>query len=471
MGQKGLIMDFDSIIHRYQVTYYKMPQGVKTFLGSLYGNIPLEIRFGKQYTVHKAILRRYDESNEQYQLDYQFNKTLETLQFANDHIPYYQNLFKEYGFNVDEFKDFSDLKKLPLLTKEIIQKELNNLYTDIKDKPVAYYTGGSSSTPMRLYAPLSVSRAKEKVYINNTFEKAGHRYRERAVSLSARGNTDEARKMYWEYQTVDNYLLLSVNHLDEQYIGKIIEEIERWKPKTFYGYPSAISLFIRSCRAIGISNINGVDGVVLTSESVSWEDIDLIREFFRATVVSHYGHTERVVSAYRVDRGDYHFFGSYGLVNDIGNQIIGTSFDNFVMPYINYSTNDYLGKTEYYEGTDIVKNATSIQGRIQESVVTKDNIVIPILSIGAGHFSSYDNITAAQFYQDTPGKVTLRIESEKPSEVDVDILVSQMESQVKNKIDFDIEFVDKIDVTSRRKRILCIQKLDIDSYKKAKKDI
>jgi len=459
-------MDFDSIIHRYQVSYYKLPNSVKTFLGSLYGNIPLEIRFGNQNKIHKKILQKFSEADDRFKLDYQFNKTLETLQFASEHIPYYKKLFNDYGINVSDVKDFSDLKRLPFLTKEIIQKELNNLYTDVVDKPVAYYTGGSSSVPMQMYAPLSVSRAKEKVYTNATFMKVGHKYRQRAVSLSARGDADEKNGIYWEYQKIDNYLLVSVNHLEKRYIKKIVNEIRRWKPKTFYGYPSAISLFIRSCHEMGIETIEGISGVVLTSESVSWEDVDLIGKFFNASVVSHYGHTERVTSAYRVDRGDYHFFNSYGLVNNVDNQIIGTSFDNFVMPYINYSTNDYMGKVDYYDSTNIVKSTTSIQGRIQESVVTKDNTVIPILSIGAGHFSSYDNIDKAQFYQDMPGKVTLRIQSNNQHNIDDKLMIRQMQEQVKNKIDFNVEFVDKIDNTSRKKRVLCIQKLDINYLQK-----
>jgi len=114
----------------------------------------------------------------------------------------------------------------------------------------------------KMYAPLSISRAKEKVYMNYTFAQAGHRYRERAVSLSARGKADEVAGIFWEYQKIDNYLLISVNHLNSTYIGKIVDEILQWKPKTFYGYPSAISMFIRACKSIGIEKIEGISGTL-----------------------------------------------------------------------------------------------------------------------------------------------------------------------------------------------------------------
>jgi len=134
------------------------------------------------------------------------------------------------------------------------------------------------------------------------------------------------------------------------------------------------------------------------------------------------------------------------------------------MPYINYETQDYLGDTACYRGTDIVRSASSIQGRKQESIVTKEKKVIPILSIGAGHFSSYDHIQKAQFYQDTPGKVILRLVAGNPEAIDRESMVQEMQKRVENKIDFSIEFVDHIEDTSRRKRILCVQKLDLERY-------
>jgi len=463
-------VDYDSIIHRYQASYYRLPQSVKLFLGTLYGKIPLPYRFGKAYTLHKKILDKFNESSVQYQLDYQFNKTVETLQFAYDHIPYYQSIFREYDFKVDDFKDFSDLRRIPLLTKEIIQKNLDRLYSDHIDKPVPYYTGGSSGQPMKMYAPLSVSRAKEKVYMNYTFRQANHEYRERAVSLSARGNIGKNNNRYWEYQKIDNYLLVSLNHLNHYDIGKIVEEIRRWKPKTFYGYPSAISLFVKSCRTIGIDSMRGVTGVVLTSESISWEDIESIQTFFNATVVSHYGHTERVLSGYRKNKDEYHFFNSYGLVQSKDGELIGTSFDNLVMPYINYSTCDYVSDQYYYNGTDILKSTEYIQGRRQDALVTKENRVIPILNILAGHFASYQNVRRVQFYQKVPGKVTLRIEADREYAVDTNMILQHMRKKVGSSIDFTFQFVDEIRGTQRGKHILCIQELDIDLYKRREKE-
>lgn len=48
---------------------------------------------------------------------------------------------------------------------------------------------------------------------------------------------------------------------------------------------------------------------------------------------------------------------------------------------------------------------------LQEYIVTQNGTAISILSIGVGHFDTYQHVDTAQYYQDTPGKLTLKIES------------------------------------------------------------
>ncbi len=462
-------MDIDSVFHLYRNLYFKLPRSVRSFMGDLYGSLPLSVRFGKEYDKHRAILEKFESSDDTYKMDFMFNKTLETLKFAEENIPYYQKIFKERGFKAEDFKHFDDLKKLPFLTKPIIQKELDNLYTDKFDKPVAYYTGGSSSTPMKMYAPLGISRAKEKAYSLYSFERLGYKYRDRTVALRGRETADPDKGIYWDYEMVDNYLQPSGNYLEVPYIEKIVEEIKRFKPKFFYGYPSAVLSFMKACRLKGINTIENIQGVFLISESVFPEYIDDMREFFKCSVLSHYGHTERNTMAYKIDHGFYHFFGSYGLTQIIDDEIVTLSFDNIVMPYINYKTQDYIeGEVEFYPGTSVVKKVSDIRGRIQEYLVTKEGNVISILSIGAGHYNSYDYVDQAQFYQDTPGKVILFVQSEHPEKVKKDIMKKQMEDQVKGAIEFEIKFKDKIEKSKRGKRILVVQKLDVEAFRKAK---
>ncbi len=115
-------MNTEVILHKHRGVYYKLPQSLKTFLGSLYGRIPLSVRFGKAYNIHTKIIEDFENASDQYKLDFMYKKTLETLLFAEANIPYYKNVFNEYNVSAKQFKSLDDIKLFPTLTKADIKK-------------------------------------------------------------------------------------------------------------------------------------------------------------------------------------------------------------------------------------------------------------------------------------------------------------------------------------------------------------
>lgn len=460
------MMDFDSILHMYKKTYFNLPSHIKTFFGEVYGSIPLEIRFGSNYRKHKEILYHFENSDKQFQCDYMFNKTYETLLFAYENIPYYKNTFDLYGFRIDDFKSLSDIKKVPYLTKEIMQTEIDSLYTDKLDKPIAIHTGGSTFTPTKFYVPLSTSRAKEKAYTQYIFGQIGYENRDKTLVIRDTDTSDKSNKIYWDYEKVANYLRLSANHINVKYILRMVDEIKQFKPKYVYAYPSSVTFFINACKKVGIHEMKGMKGVFLSSEIVFPEQIDNIKAFFGCEVLSHYGHSERSSVGFKVDHQSYHFLNSYGLTRIVDNEIVSTTFDNFVMPLINYKTKDFIkGNPTFIHESDIVSDVDEIEGRLQEYLVTKNGTLRSVMSIGIGHFDGYKYVDAAQYYQDKPGYLTINIESKYPERVNSKKILKDLEGFVKNEIFFDVNFVDKIQKTPKKKWKSCIQKLDIQQYK------
>jgi len=459
-------MDFDSILHMYKKTYFNLPSPIKTFLGELYGSIPLEVRFGSHYKKHNKILDHFENSDKQFQLDYMFNKTYETLLFAYENIPYYKKIFDLYGFRVEDFKSLSDIKKVPYLTKEIIHNEIDSLYTGKLDKPIAIHTGGSTFTPTTFYVPLNTSRAKEKAYTQYIFGQIGYRDREKTLVLRAADTSNKSHEKYWDYEKVANYLRISANHINVKYILRMVDEIKQFKPKYVYGYPSSVSFFVNACKQVGIHDIKGIRGVILSSEIIFPEEIDKFKDFFGCHVLSHYGHSERASVGFRIDHQPYHFLNSYGLTRIVDDEIVSTTFDNFVMPLINYKTKDLIkGSPTFISGSDVVSDVDDIEGRLQEYIVTKNGTLRSVMSIGLGHFDGYRHVEAAQYYQDKPGHLIINLQSKYPENVDVQKIVKDLEEFVKYEISFDVKFTDKIQKTPRGKWKSCIQELDIEQYK------
>lgn len=459
---KGIEMTFEESLHQYKNVYYHFPQSLKTFLGTIYSGIPLTLRFGKNFSLHSKILQRFEDSNEQFKLDYMYNKMLETLIFAEENIPYYKNIFHQYGVSSKDYKSLDDIKHFPPLSKSDIKAHLENIYTDTIEKPVAYYSGGSLSTPTKYFLPSS-SRAKEKVYNNYIFSKIGYRYRDKTILLKGREVSNPDKNIYWEYEPVDNYFLLSNNYMNSDVFPLMYQKALDFHPKFFFGYPSAVLSFIKQSQKYGCDKIN-IQGVILASETVYPDELQYIHDYFGVDVLTHYGHTERNAIGYRINQGPYSFLNSYGAVRIVNEEIVTTTFDNFVMPFINYKTGDHAtGKIDYYKNCDIAKSVENIEGRTQDYLVTKDKRLISITTMCGGQYLPLESINTIQYIQNDVGKVTVLVEGDK--NIDINKVNQGMNKLVREGIDFETKIVDKIEKSSRGKRIICKQILDIEKIR------
>lgn len=456
-------MSFDNILHIYKDLYYNLPQSLKTFLGELYGNIPLKMRFGKPYNTHLKTIRKLEKSGNNFLEEYIYNKTLETLIFAERYIPYYKKKFSEYNVNHKCFKELKDINKFPYLTKNDLKSYLNTLYTKRFEKPTPYFTGGSTSVPTKYYLPLFTSRGKEKAYNTYIFSKIGYNHRDRTVLLKGRETAMPNKNIYWEYEPVDNYLVISSNYLNSNVFNLIHSEVLKFQPKFFFGYPSAIIDYIKSAQRNGIEGLK-LKGVILTSEMVYDEEMKMIQDFYNCPILVKYGHTERCIVAYKINNNKYFPVNSYGLFVEGSDEIVGTSFDNFVMPFVNYCTNDFIyGTRLYINDSDVVQEVDGIEGRLQEYLVSKDYRLISICVLGAGHYSSLSDVDAIQYHQEKPGEATLLVESNNA--VDVQHIKKELEDFTKNAIDISVVPVSSIEKSGRGKRVLCKQELNIQEFR------
>lgn len=82
---------------------------------------------------------------------FQTERFREMLCYVAEHSPYYSRVFKAVGFNPDEFRQLTDLRKLPFTDKEQLQK-YNNDFLNVPIREVAEYvtTSGTLGDPVRL---------------------------------------------------------------------------------------------------------------------------------------------------------------------------------------------------------------------------------------------------------------------------------------------------------------------------------
>ena len=166
---------------------------------------------------------------------------------------------------------------------------------------------------------------------------------------------------------------------------------------------------------------------MLYSENVYGYQLEKFREVFGCPILSHYGHSERVLMAASMPDDDRYFFwpqyGHFELL-DADNRpvtqpgklgfIVGTSFDNEVMPFVRYRTGDLgdaLGRAAIRCCRAIPRaSASSGACRNSSSAATTGWCRSPRSASRTSRSSR--SVEAIQYEQERPGQVVLKVVAE-----------------------------------------------------------
>jgi phenylacetate-CoA ligase len=470
-------MSFEDLIYPLLKTYVSSPQWVKRTVGAAYSCLPKVMRFGPGYDQWSTLAAERDPAKLK---EISVNGLRATLQEALTQVPFYE----KYR---DLAKDLSDpyaiLKQLPTVSKTDIKKDLNGFLSKRfgPQNRLETFTGGSTSEPMKFFLHAGVTRTKEYAFIADFQARMGKTPTDISLALRGRSVPTAAKGgPLWMYEPIKRWLIVSSDHLERKYMPQYIDAMKQWHPTIISANPSGVYPLAKWLQSHPCPEVTDrIKGVELFGENLYEHQLDTIRAVFKCPVLNHYGHSERVVMAAAVAGDDrLYFWPNYGhveLVDDAGNtitepgvvgEICGTSFDNFVMPFVRYRTGDMgawsAKPSKGPEGFPVLEN---FEGRLQEFAVCNDKRLISVATLGAAHFSEIANVGAIQYEQHEPGKIILRVETDQP--------LSAAARQSVEKAVFDktqggctvtVVEVPFIERTSRGKRSLFKQTLDLSSY-------
>lgn len=471
-------MSIDDSLHGLQGRYIRAPQWVKTLVGGLYAKIPPEVRFGRVYRDYQRVFA--DDASA---ASFGAARLAVALRSALQTVPAYAR-FQHLLNGLDASSAPQVLAQLPLVDKEAIKLDLasfcSTAYGPADRLPM--FTGGSTSVPMSFYLHKGVSRAREWA----AFRDMALKYQTDGdgVVLALRGRnvsgaaTDDGQ--IWAYDPIKRHLIVSTDHLEERHMRRYVDALRARPPRYVHAYPSALFPLITWLKDQGMQDLlSQVKGVLLTSESVFEHHLAAFKAFFACPVIVHYGHSERVLFAHTLpDDTRYHFWPHYGhleLVDPQGRpvtqagqvgELVGTGFDNDVMPFIRYRTGDYgvlgQGPCPGLPGFPVVER---IEGRLQEFVVCHDERLVTVATLGAAHFEELNQCLRIQYEQREPGQLILRVVPLRPMSAES---CRRIERAVFDKTQggcrVTVQEVASIEVTARGKQRLLVQHLPLQRY-------
>jgi phenylacetate-CoA ligase len=203
--------------------------------------------------------------------------------------------------------------------------------------------------------------------------------------------------------------------------------------------------------------------IVTSSEAVSAEARALIEERFGCKLFDWYGQFERVAAIGTCEQGSLHVIEDYGCVEfhpaAAGlHEIVGTGFNNRVMPLVRYRTGDFVELDD--TGADC---PCGREFRVVRRIVGRDDDAIKLPGgrvIGriAHMFDDVDGLLDAQIRQDAIDEIQVRV---VPASTLSDAMRRRIERSLRRRlgdaIAIRIESVDGIerDRNGKYRRVVC----------------
>ena len=397
-------------------------------------------------------IKEFDSLDKVSQNKKHIDKLRKTLIYAYENTTYYKHVFDEINLNPYNFNDINDMKKIPVIDKNFVLENFDEIISKEDIDHYVAYTGGSTGKPLKILLDTD-SIYKEKAYVYNYWSKYGYDYK-KSKMITLRGL--EFKGKIYKYNPIDNQIILNPFMLNDSTIDEYINIINKFKPEFIHGYASAI---YNLCRIIDKKNIKinvKLKGICFVSENVDLHEKQYIENILGCKSNIFYGHSERAVFG-ELFNDSYEFNKLYTHVELIPTEeediyrIAVTGLINKKMILINYMPDDIVqlknGKLMIYGHWD------------KELLIGKNNERISMASINF-HNKVFDKIKMYQFEQFRIGTVNLNIvEDMELTEDDKNQIINIINNKLKNILDVQIKIVKEIPLTKRGKYNKIVQHL------------
>jgi len=283
----------------------------------------------------------------------QWERLKRLIEHACTHVPYYRALCRDLGVAPGDIRTMEHFRRLPVLTKEIIQARGRALLTDdvetgqIKRRT----TSGSTGQPIAsFHVRKTFFREAERRYRNYL---AGMRPGDRHVFLWGPHPDPRGRafglKLRLRQWRKNRYQIYTDRLTDERLLAHA-RRIVRWRPAFIFGYSSSLEMFARLVLERRIEGIRP-QALLSTAEALPPERRSLLEQAFSCPVFDSYGSREIGIVAQECGaRAGLHVLATHKVVEIVRDgapaspgepgHIVLTDLKNFAMPLIRYRIED-----------------------------------------------------------------------------------------------------------------------------------
>ncbi|PHS17564.1 MAG: hypothetical protein COA86_09765 [Kangiella sp.] len=406
----------------------------------------------------------------------QLKRLQEIIQYAFDNTKYYRRIMQERQLTPSDFTCLKDVEKLPLLTKAIIQENMQDMISKsypfeslIKDssggstgEPTIYYKNKDRHNLRRAdqirhdrWSGWDIGKRKALIWGAQRDLKAVQSFRENIIATYIERN--------WE---------LDAFEMSDSEMKSFTKQLEKLQPSMILGYANALELYAKYLLKNEPNHKIKLDGIVSSAETLTDEKRKTIEKALHCKVLNRYGSREvgLIASECKQQKG-LHINADNLLVELVDNNghavsegngdIIVTDFWNFGMPIIRYKLGD-VGKVSQ-SNCDCGRNLPllgSVEGRSGDFFVKPDGSKIHG-EYFTHLFYELPQVKQFQMIQQSLEQIDLKIvETSKQNNNDyLKPIISKTKAMLGEQAKVNVEILDEIKPTSTGKLLFTISKI------------
>jgi phenylacetate-coenzyme A ligase PaaK-like adenylate-forming protein len=436
-----------------EAIYLRLPVFLQNILVSLEGHRIKRRRYGKGFDECFERVKTVSVLDPEALHDFRTRRLRDFLEHAK-RSPFWSKSFKEHSLDLDSTDLFSELNKLPILTKDIVKKyQRDILCPGIPDNDIiSCHTSGTTGSGLVFSSTGSAEREQWAVW---------WRYRDwHGISSDTWCGYFGGRSLvplknqhppFWRINRAGKQVMFSAYHLKRETAKAYLDALRDYSIEWLHGYPSSLSLLATYMLEQNLPRISSIKVITTGAESLLPHQRATIKRAFSTPVFQHYGQAEGVANISECEEGRLHVDEDFSFVEFIpiagdGRQfkIVGTNWTNSAFPLVRYDTGDIatLGSTACDCGRP-GRIIEEIDGRKEDFLVLPDGAMIGRLD----HiFKDLVHIREAQIYQKDPGGVVFRVVkgARYDKEKEEDKLLTEARKRLGEEITIDIEYMNAI---------------------------
>lgn len=373
-------------------------------------------RYGRTYWDYRRWLQDFDSWSINDRLAYQQAELVRFLEYAARESNFYRNLYSDVHLNT--VSSIEDLQRLPVVDKEMLRAQMDEVYAVPKRGAVEGHTGGTTGKSMVVLMTRQ-DMMKRMAQLDHFKHRVGFEHRKmRRATFSGKHIVPptQRRGIFWRYNAACRQMLYSTFHITDENLRQYVKNLNQFRPHALDGFFTSMVDVANYIERNDIKLNFRPIAIFPTSETVTEAGRAILERVFKGRVYDQYASSEGAPFVTECKEGTLHVELASGVFEFVeGGEILVTSFTTHGTPLIRYRIGDSMnfGGTITCACGITSPIVTSISGRKDDFLYRADGAKINAGNV-ANLFKNMPNaLIRAQLVQERLGEVTILLEVDK----------------------------------------------------------